>query len=166
MSFFSHRRRRLPMRPPPPTFIRLNQGWNAEPVCPAPEFWTQDGTLHMRLILNHYAFPAFQKDDQGILRFGNCSRYRLGETNDEGWYQNQCRYRQAAPDWGEFYELTGPDPLRDQPDDWITLTPDADAMRHFLFYMKDETFECMASDWSFAPMADNALHRVLGAQGG
>lgn len=73
----------------------------------------------------------------------------MGDTNDEGWYRGQCRYSRIAPAWGEFYEIEGPDPLRDVPSDWHMLSPIVERTRHFLFYFRDETFECLAADWRF-----------------
>ncbi len=70
-------------------------------------------------------------------------------TNDEGWYRGQCRYTGIAPAWGEFYDVRCKDPLRDLPDDWHRLADDTDQARHFLFYLRDETFECLAMDWSY-----------------
>jgi hypothetical protein len=56
-----------------------------------------------------------------------------------------------APDWGEFYEVTGDLRLERLPSDsWVCLAdPPSNDTRHFLFYFKDETFECDASGWSF-----------------
>ncbi len=113
-------------------------------------------------IVNLYGLPF----DLGILRFSGCRRWRLGETNDTGWSRGQCRYSKLAPDWGEFYELVGHDPLRDLPDDWHEMAALDGTERHFLFYLRDETFECLAVDWSFAPHEKNALiTRLAGTEG-
>jgi hypothetical protein len=102
--------------------------------------------------MNHMMFPAFEEDSVGALLFRNCSRYRLGSSNDEGWYRGQCRFSGVAPSWGEFYEVTGDLRLDAIPDDWINLRPQSPLARHFLFYLRDETFECTADDWSFFMM--------------
>lgn len=73
--------------------------------------------------------------------------WRLGPANDEGWDMGQCRYSKIAPRWGEFYELLGDDDLQPQPSDWIMLPGVGN--RHFLFYLRDHTFECMAGEWKF-----------------
>lgn len=75
--------------------------------------------------------------------------WRLGAVNDEGWYTGQCRYSKIAPNWGEFYELLGEDDLRFKPTDWHALAPLISGQRHFIFYFRDETFECIAADWMF-----------------
>jgi hypothetical protein len=165
-----------------PAFKQLNHGWNAEPNAPAPIIRVDGSDLVLQFYLNPFGFKQFEEEDVGFLRFHDCLRYRLGPTNDEGWYRGQCRYGRSAPKWGEFYELTGYDPQLDQPTDWVTINgcreplvsrllrrlasvfgvPPADSARHFLFYLRDDTFECIASGWSFDPDPSNALRRVLG----
>lgn len=92
------------------------------------------------------------RDDeaQGKLTFSNCWRYRLGPTNDEGWWRKQCRFSLAAPEWGEFYEVTGDLKLEWLPEDAWTVTGEpGDSTRHFLFYFRDNTLECDADAWRF-----------------
>jgi len=111
--------------------------------------------------LNSRRFPIFQ-EEEGVLRFSAVSKFRLGSTNDEGWYKGQCRYSKIAPNWGEFYELVGDDPVRDTPSDWTVLSGPADGEKHYLFYLRDNTFEAIARDWAFADMPNNALLRFAG----
>jgi hypothetical protein len=69
----------------------------------------------------------------------------LGATNDEGWYRGQCRFSRLAPSWGEFYEVAGDLLLSKCPNDWRYVSQEPGrALRHFLFYLRDETFECDA----------------------
>jgi len=144
-----------------PVFKQLNHGWNAEPNAPTPVIRRDGADVVLRFFLNPFQFKQFQEEDVGGLRFSDCVRYRLGPTNDEGWYRGQCRYRAVAPAWGEFYELIGDDLLIDQPIDWVTVSPPSRPGRHFLFYLRDHTFECIASDWRFDPTSPNALLRVF-----
>lgn len=136
-----------------PVFRRLNVGWNAEPNAPCPEVVEEDGVIVLRFYLNPWAHDA-KEWQKGTLSFLNCRAWRLGPTNDEGWYRGQCRYSKIAPAWGEFYELAGTDHVREQPDDWQATSRPGSGERHFLFYLRDETFECMASEWSFEPDRD------------
>lgn len=158
--------RREPVRtrgPIMPTFKRLNLAWNAEPNGPEPIVRRDGSDVVLQFSLNAHRFEQFEEEDVGILRFHGCARYRLGPTNDEGWYLGQCRYSGSAPAWGEFYELVGEDPLRDRPTDWVMIDPASTSSRHFLFYLRDNTFECIAADWSFDPTPANALHRASGS---
>jgi hypothetical protein len=138
-------------------FAQLNLNWNADPNDPEPrvEASCQDLLLHFRL--NYFRYHHFAEGDVGALRFRQCARYRRGPTNDEGWYRGQCRYTPSAPKWGEFYEIDGDDPLRDQPTDWHVLSGEVQGLRHYLFYFRDETFECLAQSWEIEPLRGNAL---------
>lgn len=128
-------------------FSKLNDGWNAEPNAPHPQVMVDGADLLLSFGMNPWQFPQYNEGDIGTLRFARCSRYRLGPTNDEGWYRGQCRFSGIAPAWGEFYELTGDLRLAECPKDWVQVSPSSGHSRHFLFYLRDETFECDAEDW-------------------
>jgi hypothetical protein len=104
-----------------PSFRQLNAGWNADPNVPEPSVALTGQDVLLRFGLNVFQYKAFAEGDIGVIRFIGCRCYRLGRTNDEGWYRGQCRYSKAAPAWGEFYELSGPDDLADQPNDWVNV---------------------------------------------
>ena len=149
-------------------FLKLYDGWNAEPNSPDPRIAFEGNNLVLEFLLNTFRFPKYQDAEMGILRFSDCWRCRLGETNDEGFYRGQCRFTRLAPSWGEFYEVEGDlllnatlDPkaffsekfnmqLAPYSLDWITLGDEVSPSRHFLFYLRDETFECDAADWKFS----------------
>ena len=89
-----------------PIFIRLNEGWNAEPNAPEGEVAVSGPVVRLKFLLNPCAYEA-EEGEMGCAIFEQCSMWRLGSTNDEGWYAGQCRYSKVAPAWGEFYELLG-----------------------------------------------------------
>lgn len=128
-------------------FKKLNEGWNAEPNTPEPAVQVHDGDLVLTFLANPFQFPRFAEGQRLCLRFKNARRYRLGSTNDEGWYTGQCRFSGDAPQWGEFYEISGDLKLDQCPNDWHVIRAVGRPGRHFLFYFRDETFECEADDW-------------------
>jgi len=130
-------------------FTKLNKGWNAEPNAPKPTVGVRGTDVVLSFLLNPFQFPEYKEGDIGTLRFEGCWRYRIGQTNDEGWYRGQCRFSSHAPAWGEFYEIQGDLKLDECPDDWVTIGLRAPESRHFLFYFRDNTFECDATDWRF-----------------
>lgn len=148
------------------TFTKLNEGWNADPNGDTPKITIEGGDLIFEFLLNDLIFPKYKSAENGILRFSDCWRYRLGSTNDEGWFRGQCRFSRLAPEWGEFYEVHGDLQLEAVPDrsvflvrgidlgpfslDWVTLGEPANPSRHFLFYLRDQTLECDASAWEFS----------------
>jgi hypothetical protein len=88
-----------------PHFLQLNLGWNADPNAPNPNVEVLGNDVLLSFYVNPFQFKEFEKDEIGFLRFVNCVRFRLGGTNDEGWYRGQCRFSTIAPEWGQFYEI-------------------------------------------------------------
>lgn len=130
------------------SFTRLKDGWNAEPNAPDPKVRVEGTDLVLSFRMNHRQYPEYAEGNVGELRFARCSRLRLGATNDEGWPMGRCRFSGIAPAGGEFYELSGDLRLGPCPDDWIQLAEPSAASRHFLFYLRDDTFECDAESWT------------------
>ncbi len=127
------------------TYIQLNDGWNAEPNAPDTRIEVYGSELRLSFLANAFQFPEYGEDDVLQIRFRGCWRYRLGSTNDEGWYMGQCRFGKSIP-WGEFYEVAGN--LRvDETEDWTILETEGPSSRHFLFYFRSQTFECDADSW-------------------
>lgn len=132
------------------TFTRLNHGWNAEPNAPEVEVAVTGTEVHLRFLMNPYQFPEYAEEDVGVVTFRGCWRWRHGRTNDEGWWRGQCRFSGIAPAWGEFYEVGGDLQLDSvkAPKDWHVIGPPDAGARHFLFYLRDTTFECDAQAWA------------------
>ncbi|MBX9802356.1 MAG: hypothetical protein K2Y04_06255 [Caulobacteraceae bacterium] len=124
-------------------FIKLNDGWNADPNAPNERVDLHGHELSLSFNLNRFQFPA-QKGERATLRFSDISHYRLGDENDHAWYAGVGRYSEA-PGWGDFYEVRE-DFTQLDADGWIAVR-DVRAPRHFLFYLRDRTFECLATDW-------------------
>lgn len=129
-------------------FKRINHDWNADPNAPHAGVAAFGARLQLTFLLNSWLYDA-SEGEKGRLTFTGCSLWRSGPTNDEGWYAGQCRYSKIAPAWGEFYELTGEDGRRLDPSDWHEIAPLTREGRHFLFYLRDHTFECFADEWRF-----------------
>jgi hypothetical protein len=129
-------------------FTKLNERWNAEPNAPDPQATVVGGDVHLDFRLNEFQFPELARFKGGRLIFKNATRFRMGRVNDEGWYRGQCRFSKLAPAWGEYYEVQG-DLVPDRPpDDWHAVGGSVcESPRHFLFYFRDEEFECDAEDW-------------------
>jgi len=80
------------------------------------------------------------------VRFEGCSKYRITGLNDEGWHLGQCRFSRLAPAWGELYEIAGDTNDDAEQTPWIAM--EGSGSRHFHFYLRDETLEVKAQDWS------------------
>lgn len=128
------------------TFTQLNIGWNAEPNAPGLKLTHHADCFAMTIKPNAYLFPKFERVAIISVRFYDCRKYRVTNVNDHGWYAGQCRFSKLAPDWGEFYEISGD--TRDEMDTtpWVMLS--GSGSRHFHFYLRDNAVEVKAGSWS------------------
>lgn len=127
-------------------YKQLSIGWNADPVSPEVKVKIQDYGLLLEIGLNYFAFKDYKEGDRVEIFFKGCSKYTLNSCNDEGYYFGQYRIKPSQLPWGEFYEITGgadtnfPEP--------VVLSPEKENQKHFIFFFKDETFECLADNFS------------------
>lgn len=128
-------------------FEQLNIGWNAEPNAPELNISVNDTDVIIDFYLNGFAYESFSEGDKAKIIFHNCYQYRNGAPNDEGFYcYNQSRYKKYGVKWGEFYLVHNSDWRNSFPDS-IKMGPVRDNLQHYLFYFRDETFECIASSY-------------------
>lgn len=135
-------------------FIKQNIGWDAEPNAPMPKIEIDKNTYNLTLsfYLNAFIHDDVDEEDIGILEFSNCHKYRLGATNDEGFYRGQCRFSKSGIIWGDFYKMVDTDWRNDFPKDEVVIDnylKDNQDLHHYLFYFRDNTFECIAASYSF-----------------
>lgn len=129
-------------------FTQLNHGWNAEPNAPLIDVDVDGTTLTLSFLANPWEFPEFHDGQIIRLRFTDVWRYAIGDINDEGWYRGQCRFSKLVPRWGEFYEVSGDLRLNQFDAEWYVVSKSPpNNLRHFLFYFRDENFECDAASW-------------------
>ena len=80
-----------------PSFQKLNDDWNADPNGPDPIADASGPDLLLRFLLNSFVFEQFSFGDKGVLRFVNCSRYRLGRTNMDGCIMDNAATAKSRP---------------------------------------------------------------------
>jgi hypothetical protein len=133
-------------------YIKLNKNWNAQPNVPQPYVTKTDEGIDLTFFLNPLLFQHIDEDDKGTLKFLDVYAYRLGATGEEGYNRGEFRYKNAQLPWGEFYELLGSNWKNDFPDDKQIINEKANKskLRHFIFFLKEETFECLAIDYQYA----------------
>ncbi|RYE67370.1 MAG: hypothetical protein EOO81_10510 [Oxalobacteraceae bacterium] len=93
-------------------FTKLNYDWSAEPNDPGENVRVDGGEVELSFNLNPWTYKA-NEGERASLQFVDAVKWRLGPTNDEGWFRGLCRYGKSAPEWGEFYEISGDDAQRD-----------------------------------------------------
>jgi hypothetical protein len=84
----------------PVCFRPLNPDWNADPDAPEPEVKVLGADIRLRFVVDYIFDGPNVLREYGVLRFSGCHKYRLGSTNDEGWYRGQCRFSRLAPQVG------------------------------------------------------------------
>jgi hypothetical protein len=131
-------------------FTKLNEDWNADPNAPMPAAAKAGCDLWLRFCPNEWLNPSHLARGHLYIRFVGCQRFRFTSINDHGWFGGQCRFSKVAPAWGEFYEVDGD--FREGQDEtpWTINSARSDPARNFLFYFRDEAFECTASSWSLS----------------
>jgi hypothetical protein len=132
-------------------YQKLNTNWNADPNDPDPQIKQSEKGVELIVQLNSFIYEHVDHLETGKLEFEEVYAYRLGKCNDEGYYMGQFRYNPEQLPWGQFYELKNSNWQKDLPEDKILLNESLkkNKLRHFLFFLKDNTFECLAYDYSF-----------------
>lgn len=121
-------------------FIQISTNWDADSVNPQVNLQIDRADLIMDI------YTKFTEGNKVKIKFNNCAEYSLNTCNDEGYYYGQYRTNPTNLPWGEFYEIiSGLD--RNYPEPIIKIQADKTNKRHFIFFFKDETFECLADDY-------------------
>jgi len=131
-------------------YKKLNIDWDAEPNAPEVKLQTCGDKLKVSFFLNPFIYDDVHEEDKGELVFTDCFKYSFNSCNDEGYYNGQYRYQNDELPWGEFYELQH-DWEKDFHDDFEILNPvlDKAQLRHFIFFFRDSTLECIARAFEF-----------------
>jgi len=131
-------------------YKKLNIDWNAEPNAPEVKLKIEGDKLKISFYLNPFIYDNVYDEDKGELIFTDCFKYSFNSCNDTGYYLGQYRYNDDILPWGEFYELQH-DWEKDFHKDFEILNPlhDKEQLRHFIFFFRDNTLECIARDFEF-----------------
>ncbi|MFV0592508.1 MAG: hypothetical protein ACK5M7_14060 [Draconibacterium sp.] len=143
-------------------YIKQNKNWNAEPNSPNPKILPTESGVELSFLLNSFVFEHIDEGETGKLTFYDVHAYRLDSTNNEAYHQGKFRYKNEQLPWGEFYELTDSEWDRDFPSDKIIVNKSFEKkkIRHFIFFLHDCIFECLATGFQFRFMhnASNLLY--------
>ena len=96
------------------------------------------------------------------IRFFNCPTFRIGDPNDEGFYSDGISSVNSSvyncinfPDleFGGFFEIhglnlnTGEENRKGFASNQYSPKQNLGSLRHFIFFMRDATFECFAEQY-------------------
>ncbi len=138
-------------------YVQITIDWNADPVSPDVKLSVDGSDLLLTIFLNYYAFDNFKEGDKVKIIFQNCSEYSFNTCNDEGYYYSQYRTNPNELPWGEFYEIKS-GLNRNFPKPITKLTSDSTSNRHFIFFFKDETFECLAENYKLIALTSKSVY--------
>ena len=130
------------------TYTQFTIDWNADPNSPDVELVVDGTSVIIDFFVNYFIYDNFNKGDKAKITFFNCHKYSFNSMNDEGYFMGQYRYKYNDLPWGEFYRLDT-DWETDFPSKQIILTETVDKkkLNHYIFFFKDNTFECVAENY-------------------
>ncbi len=133
-------------------FQKQNISFEAEPNVAKPHVEILDGNLVL-------SFVTKKIDIEARIIFTEPLMYRIGSPNDEGFYgydsdprikNNSIYSRKNFPtlDFGDFHQVTGVDWKNNLLGEGTEVLDekykDKEGFSHYVFFMKDGTFECIA----------------------
>ncbi len=89
------------------SFQHLNTDWNSEPNAPHVELTVEGKVLRLSFVLNPWAYNAKQGDAKGHWSFRTATAGDGMPLNVMRGFQGRAFIAEKAPEWGEFYEVTG-----------------------------------------------------------
>ena len=114
------------------TYTQFTIDWNADPNSPGVELVIGGTSVIIDFFVNYFIYDNFNEGDKAKITFFHC----------------QYRYKYTDLPWGQFYKLNT-DWETDFPVGQITLneTVDKRKLHHYIFFFKDNTFECVAENY-------------------
>lgn len=130
------------------TYTQFTIDWNADPNSPGVELVIGGTSVLIDFFVNYFIYDNFNEGDKAKITFFHCHKYCFNSMNDEGYFMGQYRYKYTDLPWGQFYKLNT-DWETDFPVGQITLneTVDKRKLHHYIFFFKDNTFECVAENY-------------------
>lgn len=130
---------------------KLNKNWSAEPSVPPETIKQTDDGIEVNFVLNSLPYEYIEDGEKGKLEFYDVFAYRKAASNSEEISKRKIPLKVDQIPLGDFYELLDSKWKTDFPTDKIIVdeTKKTSKHRHFIFFLKDATFECLASDFSY-----------------
>jgi len=127
--------------------IKQNKNWKAEIAASLPEIVKSDDGIDVSFTLNSTDFPHIDEGETGTITFYDVFAYRLGSTTSNCYFQGTLKQTTV----GDFYELTQSNWEKSSPSDAIILDDSIkkSSLKHFVVFLKDQVFECIATDYDF-----------------
>jgi hypothetical protein len=141
-------------------FTMLNRNWNSEPTVPDLNVSMIEGGVRLSFVLNSNDYEHIDEGDRGIVELNEVYAYRLVPTDREAFLKDEFRFKNNQLPWGEFYEIMNSG-KKNFPQEKTLLDGEVDKndLRHFIFFFRDQIFECLAIEYRF--VYDNDVEEIL-----
>ncbi|MBL7869463.1 MAG: hypothetical protein JNM71_15715 [Flavobacterium lindanitolerans] len=135
-----------------PIFKKLNNDFDADPNAPDPKISLLGNHVVLSFSLNSFLWDNVSEGETGTLTFLNCLQYRLGKPDSDSYHR--YRYYQSDVEYFDFYLVENSTWIKDFPIDKkihnsSILNEFRSKLKHFVFFFRDNTFECVATGYSF-----------------
>ena len=132
------------------TYKKLNLDFDAEPNAPNPIVTENSESLSLTFLLNPFIWDNVKDDEQAKLIFNKVYAYRIGSPGSDNF--KDFRYFDSEIDNYGFYQIENSKWKSDFPDDKKIVNNtfvDSSDLNHFVFFFRDNTFECIANEYEF-----------------
>ncbi len=127
---------------------KLNKNYQSDPNIAVPQIQLYEDSLKLSFDLNYFTYP-FDEGQRGIIKFTKCGGFRIGSPNDESFFtdSNSLWNKENFPklEWDSFYEVIGAS--QSHIDSFYKKSNQIENLNHYVFFMKEATFECLAESF-------------------
>ena len=132
---------------------KINKNYESDPNTAKPIIELNEDILKLSFELNYFKF-SFKEKQKGFIKFHGCKAFRSGIPNDEGFYLSQNIIWNSNVikniDFGSFYEAFNI-PKKYYENFYVlnsnNMGISREELHHYVFFMKEGTFECIANSY-------------------
>lgn len=143
-------------------FKKINKLYESDPNIAKPKIEVSGSKVSLFFPLNYFVFN-FKEGEYGKIIFHDCLMFRVGDPNDEGllMLSQQEVINDSVWSLENFPEIEVNSFFEIENSDWSSILKhkgfinsdvniesiDRSKYKHFVFFMKDGTFECVCSNF-------------------
>ncbi len=130
---------------------KLNNNWTATEIIDDVQIISIDDSIEIKFMLDASAHEHIDNGETGSIEFSNVYAFARTKINRAQYLENRFRYQPAQLAWGGFKELSKSKWDKDFPADMkiINSKQGKKKFRHFILFLNDEVFECLAMEYNF-----------------
>lgn len=131
--------------------IQLNKNWKSDSNAPKENIIQNENGIEVEFLLDSFNYEHIDQGEKGKIEFYEVYAYRNVSSIAEEISKRKIPIKVDQIPLGDLYELLDSKWKTDFPEDKIIVdeSKKTSKLRHFLFFLKDTTIECLASDYSY-----------------